>query len=152
MSISLVMIPIVIAVSVAIKETAFDQLKKYEGEAHKLQPMQTVFNDVNLLTKTLSEHGLPVNVISENKIHVKSGKYELLYSRSSQSEPFTVKTLGWENADKLLHDIECLDKEYKVNVQSYSYEKLVQNLSESNMVIESETILEDNSILLTISV
>jgi len=150
MSLSLVMVPLVIALSVTVKETAIKQLKTHR-EGFILKSMQTVFSDCKLLVKTLKEHGMPVTVISDNCVRVKSGKHELLYERSNSSEVFLVSASGWDNEEKLLSDITCLEKEYKSNVQSYTYNKLLQNLSESTMTIESETVLEDNSILLTIS-
>jgi len=57
-----------------------------------------------------------------------------------------------ENAGKLIFNVNCLKKEYKQNVQSYTYDRFVQGLSENNMTIENETVLEDDSILLTINV
>jgi len=53
---------------------------------------------------------------------------------------------------ELLEELECLDKEYKQNVQSYTYEKLLAGLGANNMTLQSEEVLEDNSILLTIDV
>jgi hypothetical protein len=149
----MIMVPIVIAASITIKETALDKLKQREGPAPpKLKPMQTVFNDSNLLIQTLREHGLSVTTISENKIYVKSGKHELHYERANTFEAFSVHAIGWDHTDQFLNDLACLENEYKMNVQSYSYDKLLQNLNESGMTLESETVLEDNSILLTIAV
>ena len=142
MSISTLLMPIVIAAAATIKGTDWLDPEK---------PIETIFKDSGLLIKTLEERGVSANVISENKIHVKSGDYELRYERLDSSEAFNLTPVGWESKEKLLEDINCLESEYKMNVQSYTYNKLIQGLSKSDMRIESEKILEDNTIVITIS-
>ncbi len=48
------------------------------------------------------------------------------------------------------NELEELNEEYGLNVQTYTYEHVKENLEEG-MPIESEEVLEDNSILLTIN-
>ena len=152
MSISLVLVPLAIAMSVTLKETAFDQIKKQRGLQCEFESLQTDFTDCGLLCKTLQEHGFPVSVLSEDRISVKTGKYELIYERSNPSEAFCANARAWGSADDLKFHIDCLEKEYKSHVQSYTYNRLIQNLSESDMTIDSETVLEDDTILLTINI
>ena len=142
MSISTLMVPVVMVAAATVKGEDWLEPEK---------PIETIFNDSDLLAKTLNEHGVPVNIISENEIHVKSGGHELRYERANSSEAFVVTPVGWESKEKLLEDINCFENEYKRNVQSYSYNKLIQGLSRNNMRVESEKVLEDNTIVITIS-
>ena len=48
-------------------------------------------------------------------------------------------------------ELNDIDVEYDANVQSYTYEHVIENLPD-NMSVEDEQVLEDNSILLTIAV
>jgi len=152
MSVSLILVPLAIALSVTLQETAFEQLKKKQRLPQKISSMETDFTDNALLAKTLHEHGLPVNEISDNLITVKTSNYELRYERTHVGEAFMVSASGWHDIDKLAFDINCFEKEYKSNVQSYTYNNLLKNLSENGMSIENEIVLEDNSILLTINI
>ena len=53
---------------------------------------------------------------------------------------------------KIFEYLTHLDDDYKRCLQSIVYEKLKERVAERNMTIESEEILEDNSIVLTINV
>lgn len=55
-----------------------------------------------------------------------------------------------EEIQTLQKELKQLEEEYSLNVQSFTYEKIKSSL-ESDMSIESEEVLEDNSILLTIN-
>ena len=55
------------------------------------------------------------------------------------------------DVDRLVEDFKELEEEYDLNVQTFTYNRVVENLPE-NMLIESEQVMEDDSILLTINV
>ena len=152
MSISVVLVPLAIALTATLTDESLARLKMHKKLSEKLEPLQTKFTNDELLTKTLQEHGFPVREVSENHVVAKAGKSELNYQRNNVSEAFSVTATGWDNVDDLIFDVECLEKEYLSNVQSYTYNKLIQNLSDSGMTIEDEVVLEDNSILLTINI
>ena len=125
----------------------------YEKDQNETLPsIETFFNDVTLLKKTLEEHGLFVSVLSDNQLLCQVGDVSLDYFRSTAEEPFSVTVSGLQNADDFFSEMECFEREYRQNVQSYTYNKLVENLNESSMKIREETVLEDNSILLTIDI
>ena len=151
MSISIILAPIAIALVTTATANALSAAAEKTTQK-TLGSIETVFNDYELLHKTLQDHGLPVERVSDSRLAVKSGKYELLYERPAPGGPFYVSASGWESAAHLIADITCLENEYRSNVQSYTYNKLLQNLSESGMTVEEETVLEDNSIVLTIAV
>lgn len=152
MSIFLAFAPLAIALTVTLKETIGDQLSQNNGSCAALPSMETIFNDTKLLQKTLQEHGLSVTAVSENHLTCTAEEVQLDYVRQSAETPFFVTISGVKNIDKFLSEIDCFEREYKQNVQSFTYHKLVEGLGENNMTIEQETLLEDNSIMLTINV
>ncbi|MDR1630661.1 MAG: hypothetical protein LBS36_10695 [Oscillospiraceae bacterium] len=181
MSISLILLPLSIALGASVSATAIStaaaatamvgsktalavaaeanlrHLKHlrelYEkGHGETLPPIETIFNDMTLLQKTLEEHGLSVSVVSDHQLLCRIGEVLLDYTRQTAGEPFRVAVSGLQNIDNFLNEMECFEREYKQNVQSYTYNKLINNLSESNMTVAEETVLEDNSILLTINI
>ncbi|MCL2606295.1 MAG: hypothetical protein FWD93_03345 [Coriobacteriia bacterium] len=156
MSIELLLIPVAIALVKTIKQGAEmrrEQKAEIENQTStQLAPLQTLFNDAALLGQTLQEHGLNINVVSENQITCTIGSVHLNYSRHSATEPFWVTVSGVQNIDHLLSEMELFENEYKHNVQSYTYNKLIENVNRSEMRISEETVLEDNSILITLDV
>ena len=48
--------------------------------------------------------------------------------------------------------INDLNKEYGLNIQEITYNKIKERLQQENMRLESETVLDDNSIVLTIDI
>ena len=117
-----------------------------------LPPIETIFNDLTLLEKTLIEHGLSVSVLSEHQLICQVGGVQLDYSRQTGGEPFKMTVSGLQNIDDFLNELECFEREYKQNVQSYTYNRLIDNLNRSTMKISEETLLEDNSIMLVIDI
>ncbi|MDR0515005.1 MAG: hypothetical protein LBG81_07590 [Coriobacteriaceae bacterium] len=125
----------------------------YEKSQNKvLPPVETVFNDAALLQKTLVEHGLAVTFVSENRLLCQVGNVTFDYLRETVGQPFKVTISGLQDTDAFLNELECLETEYRQNVQSYTYNKLIENLSGTSMRISEEAVLEDNSLLLTIDI
>ena len=123
-----------------------------ERKNETLPPLETIFNDMSLLAKTLTEHGLVVSILSDNQLSCQIGEVLLEYFRQAAGEPFKVNVSGLQDIESFLNEMECFEREYKHNVQSYTYNKLMENLNESNMKLVREDLLEDNSILLTIDI
>lgn len=123
-----------------------------KGLDEKLPPMESIFNDITLLEKTLREHGLTVSIISENMLLCEAGGAKLEYVRNADGEPFFVTVKGVKDVERLFEEMQCFNTEYCRNVQSFTYDKLISSLQESNMKVAEETVLEDNSILLTIDI
>ena len=123
----------------------------YQGSQNaQLPPMESIFTDVVLLEKTLREHGLTVEIVSENKLVCVAGSTQLEYERNAAGEPFFVTVNGVENVEQFFEEMACFDREYRQNVQSFTYMKLMEGLAQNNMRVTEEAVLEDNSILLTI--
>ncbi len=121
-----------------------------KSQSAELPPMESIFTDVVLLEKTLREHGLTVEIVSENKLVCSAGSTQLEYARNAAGEPFFVTVKGVENVEQFFEEMACFDREYRQNVQSFTYNKLMESLAQNNMRVAEEAVLEDNSILLTI--
>ena len=153
MSITAFLLPMAIAVCITAVETTGAIREKYQKCKDKgtdMEGIQTRFNDSALLIQTLEEHGSKTIVYSDNHIVVSCPEGELEYLRESADQPFMIYVKNVESLDRLLYDMDLLEEEYNMNVQACTYRKVLNNL-EDNMRLEREIVLEDNSILLTIS-
>lgn len=112
---------------------------------------ETMFVDSELLIKTLNGLGCDINVVSENEIKVNISCSEIEYFRANAGEPFKMRINGVDNPQLLCDELKKLENDYGRNVQAYTYSHIKQNLT-SNMSLENEEFLEDDSVLLTISV
>jgi len=151
MSVAMVLVPLVVALSITVKEGGErKKMKKkpFGGSAE----METIFNDIALLEKTLRERGLLITFVSDNQLICKAGEAQLRYFRQVPGGPLWVTVSGVRDTDKIMTELECFEKEYLENVQSYTYMKLLENLKESNMQLSEETVSEDGSIMLTVNV
>lgn len=115
---------------------------------------ETVFMDKDILIKTLEEHGV-VNIKSgevweSGKISGQVGSYNLNFTKESEDKPYflTVTCLDSDNAEEKLND---LSGEYALNVQEETYLSIVDKLKDNNMELESEEVLDDNTIVLTVN-
>ena len=142
----------VLAVAAEVNARHLDHLRELyqKGQSTEIPPMESIFTDIILLEKTLREHGLAVEIISENKLVCAVGGTQLEYERNAAGEPFFVTVKGVEDAQRFFEEMECFEREYRQNVQSFTYSKLMDSLAQNHMKVAEETVLEDNSILLTI--
>ena len=122
-------------------------------DATELDPVQTRFNDRTLLIKTLEEHGFTVQQEEDGILTVYTSAGSLRYYQPQEGEAFWVQPFDLKSQEELdAHEAE-LTEEYMVNVQKSTYLLLKQRLKErQDMELESEAVLEDQSILLTINV
>lgn len=116
-----------------------------------LQNLETMFVDCDLLAKTLAEHGCCVNVNSENEIIVQTSCGNLRYARNSATEAFGLYINEVNDPQALIENLRAFEFEYGKNVQAYTYDHILSNLSE-DMTFQEEEILEDDSLLLTITI
>lgn len=115
------------------------------------QGMDTIYNDGKLLAKTLSDYGCCVEQVSENDLRVQTQCGTLRYYRQDETQPFRLLLEQVEDADALLEQIRVFESEYGRNVQTYTYHHIKENLGE-DMQILSETVTEDDALVLTISI
>ncbi|EKN36478.1 hypothetical protein CFSAN001627_26723, partial [Clostridium botulinum CFSAN001627] len=65
---------------------------------------------------------------------------------------YNVEIEDTSSLKNVFHHLSIIDEEYKHNVQEYTYKKVVEKLNETDMYIDNEEVLEDNSILLTVNI
>ena len=106
--------------------------------------------DKKILFKTLEEHGVK-NIVEEfGKIKGEIDTYQLSFEKLEEDKPYflTISYLEQNNPEEKLND---LSSEYAMNVQEESYLSIIEKLKENNMEIEEEEVLEDNTIVLTVT-
>lgn len=109
---------------------------------------KTMFTDENLLIKTLSEHGMQNIDTVNGKI---TGNMEGLSFEfeKGHDDVYEMHITHQRNDD--LSVVEELKSEYELNVQEQSYINVKNNIEKQNLTIESEEVLEDNSIMITVN-
>lgn len=153
MSVTLTLIPLAVAVGVSLTAASAAVLNEIRKEnTQELPVLETAFIDAGILHKTLSQHGLQVEVVTENEMVVRSESGTLRYFRLDSSLPYSLALSNISDLRELLDSVDELENEYGRNVQSFTYHKVLVSLAEHGMTIDSEEILEDDSILLTLNV
>jgi len=111
----------------------------------------TNFADKDLLIRTLREYGVHPRELSNGDIQCKVDDCILVFHKEGESS-YEVEVKGAASLQGVYHSLAALDEDYRRIVQEYTYKNVVQKLQKSDMKIESEEILDDNSILLTINI
>lgn len=110
----------------------------------------TNFRDGELLFRTLKELGInPVRHGSEIACKVEDS---VLTFRQSGDGPYHVEIRNAPDLEKVFFYLSDVDDDYKRLLQSIVYEKLKERAAERSMTVESEEVLEDNSIVLTLNI
>lgn len=152
MSFSAILVPL--AISVAVSALTPPQARKKLANAPKNNnsvKLETRFNNQDMLLKTLEEHGIPVEVTADGRIFTPLGDGRIVYSRPSADSPFVMEISEIGDIQCLIDELIALEEEYNGNVQSYTYDRVVNQLPEG-MSIESEEVTDDNTIVLTLTV
>jgi hypothetical protein len=132
----------------AIGRKVFSEQIKSEEIIHQYP---TNFRDSRVLIEALNEFGVNPQKKSSGEIICVIENSEFIFKQEGNS-PFFVEV---KNCPKL-EDIYCylsdIDDDYKRCVQTAIYEKIMVRAAERNLLIESEEILPDNTILVTLRV
>ncbi|MBR6979522.1 MAG: hypothetical protein IKH88_06785 [Prevotella sp.] len=151
MSASAILIPM--AISLIAAAVTPGKAKKQLAEAqqeHKSVCFETNFTDADLLLQTLQEHGLHVMVEGDCFV-TQFDDARIVYRRQSEDGPFVMDIGEVGDVQCLINELDTIEKEYNGNVQTYTYQRLMKNLPDG-MVVENEQMMDDNSILLTLTV
>ena len=152
MSASAILVPL--AISMIASAITPSKAKKQLAAAQQQQTgicLETSFNDTDLLLKTLQEHGVPVVQEAEDRFVTQLDDATIVYRRLSADGPFVMDIGDLGDIACLMDELDCIENEYNGNVQTYTYERVMNNLPE-DMVVESEEVMEDNSIMITLTV
>lgn len=130
------------------------ELKKVELDSSG-RSYVTKFMDKETLLKTLKEHG-DFSVQTEGeKIICSDANSKFEFYKKNENAPYCVDIyLSDDITSKVIaakDTLNCIDEEYETNVQDRNYENLIRHIEEENIQIESEEVLEDNTIVLTIN-
>ncbi len=113
--------------------------------------MPTNFRDEKLLLKTLEESGVPVTRDQAGVITCSVGQSVLRFVRIA-GEPYQVEVKNDVGRHELLQQLMLLDEDYCRCVQADVYANIKAKAFEKHMTVESEEVLEDNSILMTLTI
>lgn len=130
-----------IAVADAISEHSLDTEKGID----------TVFTDRELLQKTLEGFDCCLKKISESEYLMKTDSGNIRFVQKEPAQPFRIFFDDIKDVDGLLENMRSFEQDYGRNVQAYTYGHIKENLTDS-MRIESQEVLDDDSLVLTICV
>lgn len=122
-----------------------------DGVFDATEGIDTIFVDSDILLETLNGYDCHFDVVSENEYVVKTACGNIKYKREDSTQPFKMYLGEIEDVDGLLENIKSFEIDYGRNVQAYTYNHIKENLSDG-MSIETEEVLEDDSLYLTINV
>jgi hypothetical protein len=77
---------------------------------------------------------------------------DMCYYRQDGSNGFTLEIKQVSDNAQCEGVIGDLNEEYGLNIQEMTYNKIKERLNQENLRLESETVMEDNSIVLTIDI
>jgi hypothetical protein len=112
----------------------------------------TNYTDKGILLNTLTEHGAEEICENGEDITCKLFGMEMVYYKKEKSEGYTLDITQISNISECQDLINDLNEEYGLNIQEMTYNKIKERLNQENLRLESETVMEDNSIVLTIDI
>lgn len=111
----------------------------------------TNFRDGSLLIEALNEFGAKSIQKSNEDIVCKIDNSELIFKQEGNG-PFLVEIKNSPQLEEIYRYLSDIDDDYKRCVQTVVYEKLMARAAERNLMVESEEVLADKTILVTLRV
>lgn len=111
----------------------------------------TNYTDKAVLLNTLYEHGATEITENDEEISCRLFDMEMKYYKNDTGA-FALDITQISDKSECEDLINDLNKEYGLNIQEITYNKIKERLQQENMRLESETVLDDNSIVLTIDI
>ena len=113
---------------------------------------KTNYTDKGVLLNTLTEHGAEEISEAGDEVSCKLFGMEMVYYKKDGSNGYTLDITQVSDKSECEDVINDLNEEYGLNIQEMTYNKIKDRLDRENMRIESETVMDDNSIVLTIDI
>ncbi len=154
MSVLLTLTSCAIVAAVSLSSTAMMAVavaQEDENEQIIEKGLETQFADGQVLIRALDGFDCHYTVVGENEIHVKTTAGSMIYRREQVGEAFRLYLDQISDADALIADIRSFEVDYQRNVQAYTYDHIKKNLTKDMTVVE-DTVLEDDTLVLTINV
>lgn len=142
---------LLIPIAVVIFTSTTDNLLGEALKTKNIKEFKTQFNDKEVLLKTLNQYCLPIEILEDN-IKTSVEGYDLLFTKTKECYILKVLTDDKKRLNELYIKLKEFDKEYKKNVQGKVYENLIRKIDKTDMKVIEEDYLEDNSVLITLSV
>ncbi|AWI04597.1 hypothetical protein [Clostridium drakei] len=148
------------------KESVAELIKKIEKTAGRkilvtnsnvntdsleLKSYPTSFKDENLLMKTLYDYGVNYSKQNYGIINCSLGSHSFKLIPNKDSF-YMIQIENKDDLKDIFMNLNNLDEDYRRNVQNNTYENLKSKVEEKGYKIESEEIMEDNSIVITINI
>ena len=127
----------------------FDNLEHASATASSQYP--TNFRDETMLIDALKEFGTHPTKRSDGSIFCRIEKSELLFTKMGDS-PFMVEIKNSPSIEQVYRYMSDIDDDYKRCVQTAVYEKVKARAADNNFIVETEEVLEDKTILMTLRV
>lgn len=112
----------------------------------------TNYTDKGILLNTLTEHGATELVENGEEISCKLFGMEMVYYKKDSSGGYVLDITQVSDKGECEDVINDLNDEYGLNIQEMTYNKIKERLEQENMRLESESVMDDNSIVLTIDI
>lgn len=127
-------------------------LRNLDEKSIVVYTYSTNYTDKLMLINTLTEHGASDLCEQDGNITCKLFNMEMQYFKSDSADAYTLNIKQVSDVALCSELIDDLNDEYGLNIQEMTYNKIKERLESENLNLESETVLEDNSIVLTIEV
>lgn len=146
MSIELLLIPI----GIAVAQSVGDRIEKSKGKDQTYK-IKTVMKREHLLKRAIEQYGCEINELSEQGYLTKVGEIKI-YFQYDENGVFEAVFDNTVETEAALEFIENINTEYKYAIQQETYRNLLQHAEEKGLILETEEIQEDRSILLTFNI
>lgn len=135
-----------------LNSTAGRDLRMVNDQFTAIYTYKTNYTDKGILLNTLTEHGAEGITETGDKIICRLYGMNMCYYRADGSNGYTLEIKQVSDKAQCESVIGDLNEEYGLNIQEMTYNKIKERLDSENMRLESETVMEDNSIVLTIEI
>lgn len=115
--------------------------------------LPTIYTDQGLLEGILLQYKIEVESSKENNISCQYSDYKMTFQRTDTEKPFDMMVeTTQKDMRKLQECMKILEAEYYASLQEQTYMSIREQILEEGMKIEEEQVMEDNSIVLTVSI
>lgn len=121
----------------------------HTAETTRSEVFPTNFVDRDLLAQTLVELGGDPTYGPDGSLTCRINSAKLIFTKDGDG-PFTVTIRGAVKAEQAYQYLSDLDEDYRKAVQTSVYQRVKSEAESRHLLIESEEVLHDKSILLTL--
>ncbi|HEX6039893.1 hypothetical protein [Longimicrobium sp.] len=133
-----------------VREDAPPAAAVAERERTSIYP--TNFRDGTLLMETLERFGIQAQVQADGSITAALGRSPVVFRPAGETAPYSVEIGEAPDLRGTFEQLSRVDEAYKQGVQGAALATLRERIRGRNMKIEREEVLEDRSVLLTLTI